>query len=125
MSWFPFRRKPRITEEIYGRLLTSFGRVVDADPFIARPAEALADRVVEQLTGDAERVDQAMYAGSARYHLKLLAGAWLHAAEGNVPTETAEVFEEALVWKFEPMAKGTGELSHRLSALARGEIRRD
>jgi hypothetical protein len=66
-----------------------------------------------------------MYAGSARYHLKLLAGSWLQAAEGSVPVKTAEVFEEALVWKFEPLAKGSGELSHRISALARGEVRED
>ena len=40
-----FKRKPRITEEIYGRLITSFGRVVDLDPLVGRPAEALAGRV--------------------------------------------------------------------------------
>ncbi len=120
-----FRRKPRITEEIYGRLLTSFGRVVDADPFIAKPAEALAERVELELRDLAVAVDKAMYSGSTRYHLKLLAGAWLQAAEGTVPRNTAEVFEEALVWKFEPQVKGSGELSHRLSALARGEVRVD
>ena len=123
MKWF--RRKPRITDEIYGRLLTSFGRVVDADPFIAGPAEALAERVESELAAHAEAIDRVMYAGSARYHLKLLAGSWLQAAEGTVPTTTAEVFEEALVWKFEPLATGSSELSHRLSALARGEVRKE
>ncbi len=120
-----FRRKPRITDEIYGRLLTSFGRVVDADPFIAKPAEALAERVERELTDLAEAVDKATYRGSTRYHLKLLAGSWLQAGEGTVPVKTAEVFEEALVWKFEPLVKGAGELSHRLSALARGEVREE
>ena len=120
-----FRRKPRITDEIYGRLLTSFGRVVDADPFIAKPAEALAERVERELTDLAEAVDKATYRGSTRYHLKLLAGSWLQAEEGTVPVKTAEVFEEALVWKFEPLVKGAGELSHRLSALARGEVREE
>jgi hypothetical protein len=121
LSWF--RRKPRITEEIYGRLLTSFGRVVDADPFIARPADALAERVVGELPERAAAVDSAMYSGATLYHLKLLAGSWLQAAEGTVPRATAEVFEEAVAWKFEPLAKGSGQLSHRLSALARGEVR--
>ena len=69
-------------------------------------------------------VDARMYAGSVVYHLRLLAGAWIMAGEGTVPRATAEVFEEALVWKFEPLARGGGALSHRVSVLARGEEER-
>ena len=35
-----FRRKPLITDANYSRLVASFGRVVDLDPFVARPAAA-------------------------------------------------------------------------------------
>jgi hypothetical protein len=66
-----------------------------------------------------------MYRGSAAYHLKLLAGAWVLSYDGNVPRKTAEVFEEAVAWKFGPVAKGSGRLAHRLSELARGEAERD
>lgn len=120
MKW-PFRRKPRITEEIYGRLMTSFGRTADKDRFIWEPALALASRVVQESPELAAEVDSKMYAGAARYHLQLLASSWLMAQDETVPIETAEVFEEAVVWKFEPLVKGSGALSHRLSELARGE----
>lgn len=121
----PFRRKPRITEEIYGRLLTSFGRIADRDPFIAGPSEALADRAIGEHPEQAGRIDSTMYRGSARYHLKLLASSWMEAAEGRVPRETAEVFHEALLWKLEPLAPGSKPLVERLSALAKGEVRVD
>ncbi len=116
-----FRRKPRITEDIYGRLMTSFGRAVDVDPLVAGPAEALAERATAELAPLATAVDDRLYRGAAHYHLRLLAGSWLMARDGSVPRETAEVFEEAVVWKFGPLVKGSGELSHRVSALARGE----
>jgi hypothetical protein len=122
MRWW-FHRKPRITEEIYGRLLTSFGRVVDLDAFISGPSAALADRVVEEYPEQAARIDGKLYAGAARYHLKLLACSWLEAAEGRVPVKTAEVFHEALLWKFRPLAPESIALVERLSALARGEVR--
>ncbi len=126
MKWpFGFRRKPRITEEHYGRLMTSFGRTADKDPFVWRPSKALANRVVEEFPDVVEAVDARMYQGSARYHLELLAASWIMSDEGAVPRETAEVFEEAVVWKLEPIVKGSGELSRRVSALARGEIERD
>ncbi len=124
MKW-PFKRKPRITEEQYGRLMTSFGRTADKDPFIWTPSKALADRVIEEHAELANAVDAAMYSGAARYHLELLAASWLMAQEESVPFETAEVFEEAVIWKFKPLAKGSGELSRRLSELARGEAERD
>ncbi len=69
-------------------------------------------------------LDAAMYAGSVEYHLRLLAGAWIMAGEGNLPLATAEVFEEAVAWKFGPLAKGGGRLAHRLSELARGRSER-
>jgi hypothetical protein len=119
MRWF--RRKPRITDDNYGRLMTSFGRVVDRDPFIADPATALAERVVAERADLVAGVDDRLYRGAAVYHLRLLAGSWLMANEGSVPRATAEVFEEAVVWKFEPLAKGAGQLAHRIAALARGE----
>jgi hypothetical protein len=122
MRW-PFRRKPRITEEIYGKLLTSFGRVVELDPFVSGPSEALADRVVAEYPGQAESIDRAMYQGSARYHLKLLASSWMEAAEGRVPVKTAEVLHEALLWKFGPIAPESARMVERLTALARGEVR--
>ncbi|MEO6397423.1 MAG: hypothetical protein ABIP13_03035 [Tepidiformaceae bacterium] len=120
-----WKRKPRITEEIYGRLVTSFGRVVDLDPLVREPAEALADRVVAENEGLAREVDGALYAGAARYHLKLLAGSWIMSSEGSVPVATAGVFEEAVAWKFGPLSDGAGKLPHRLSILARGEAPRD
>lgn len=120
-----FRRKPRITEEIYGRLMTSFGRVVDLDPFVARPAEALAEHVAREDPQPIAALDEALYRGATIYHLRLLAGSWIMAREGNVPVQTAEVFEEALVWKFDPLVRGSGRLSHRIAQLARGEGERD
>lgn len=119
-----FRRKPRITEENYSRLMTSFGRVVDTDPLTRRPAEALAQRVAEEDPEAVRLLDGALYAGAAAYHLRLLAGAWILAREEAVPIATAEVFEEALAWRFEPLVKGSGALARRLSALARGEFER-
>lgn len=116
-----FRRKPRITNEIYGRLMTSFGRAVDLDPFVARPAEALAQRTTSEMAELTSAVDRRLYNGATEYHLRLLAGSWLMAADGSVPRETAEVFEEAVVWKLGPLAKGAGGLAHRVSTLARGE----
>ncbi|MXY36653.1 MAG: hypothetical protein F4Y54_07810 [Dehalococcoidia bacterium] len=115
-----FRRRPLITEENYGRLMTSFGRTVDADPLVAGPAEALADRVTAELASEAAAADEKLYSGAAVYHLRLLAGAWILASEGGIPTETAEVFEEAVAWRF-----GTRELPERLGKLARGEVERD
>ena len=115
-----FRRRPLITEENYGRLMTSFGRTVDADPLVAGPAEALAQRVTEELAAEAAEADEKLYGGAAAYHLRLLAGAWILAGEGGIPTETAEVFEEAVAWRF-----GTRELPERLGKLARGEVERD
>ncbi|MEO6042925.1 MAG: hypothetical protein ABIQ47_03250 [Tepidiformaceae bacterium] len=120
-----FKRKPRITEEIYGRLITSFGRVVDLDPLVGRPAEALAGRVIAAEATLAAAIDARMYGGAARYHLKLLAGAWIMSLDGSIPVATAEVFEEAVAWKFGPLAPGSAHLPHRLSALARGATPRD
>jgi len=71
MRWF--RRKPRITDDNYGRLMTSFGRVVDRDPFIAEPATALADRVAAEQADLVGEVDERLYRGAAVYHLRLLA----------------------------------------------------
>ncbi|HKS91906.1 MAG TPA: hypothetical protein VJQ83_08250 [Tepidiformaceae bacterium] len=120
-----FRRKPRITEEIYGRLVTSFGRVVAADPLVAGPATALADRVCGEESALAAAVDAGMYAGAAHHHLQLLAGAWILSNDGVTPARTAEIFEEALVWKFEPLARGSGALARSVSALAKGDGERD
>ena len=120
-----FRRKPRITEEIYANLMTSFGRVVDREPFVARPAAALAEVLVREEPGMVAAVDERLYAGAAEYHLRLLAGSWIMAREGQVPVATAEAFEEAVAWKFGPLVPKSGKLSHRLSALARGEGERD
>ncbi|WP_322795931.1 hypothetical protein [Tepidiforma sp.] len=119
MKWF--RRRPRITDEIYGNLMTSFGRVVDRDPLVKHPAAALAERVAADGAGLVAELDRGMYPGATLYHLRLLAGAWIMAREGTVPLQTAEVFEEALVWRFEPVHRGGGELARRLSRLARGE----
>ena len=115
-----FRRRPRITEENYGRLMTSFGRTVDADPMLAGPAGALAERVTSELVAETAAADERLYPGAAAYHLRLLAGAWILASEGGIPTETAEVFEEAVAWRF-----GNRALPERLGKLARGEVERD
>lgn len=120
-----FRRKPRITEDVYGRLITSFGRVVDLDPMISGPADALAQKVVTEETVLAAALDTRLYRGATLYHLRLLAGSWLMAQEGSVPVATAEVFEEAVAWKFGPLASGSARLPRRLSTLARGEAARD
>ena len=119
-----FRRKPRITDDIYGKLMTSFGRVVDLDLFVARPATALAERVTAEEAAITAELDLRMYGGAALYHLRLLAGAWIMSQEGNVPKATAEVFEEAVVWRFGPLVKHGGRLAHRLSELARAEGKR-
>jgi hypothetical protein len=113
-----FRRRPLITEEIYGRLMTSFGRVVDLDPLIAGPAAALAERVVAEEAELTGAVDRALYAGAAGYHLRLLAGSWIMAMEGSLPRQTAEAFEEAVAWKFGPLAARSARLPRRLSQLA-------
>lgn len=123
MPWF--RRKPRITEDIYGNLMTAFGRTADLDPLVKGPAQALAERVCTELTDTVAAVDARSYKGSSLYHLRLLAGSWIMAAEGAVPRATAEVFEEAVVWKLGPLARNADRLSRRLSELARGEIERD
>ena len=120
-----FRRKPRITDAIYGNLMTSFGRVVDLDPMVKNPAMALAERVVAEQAEHAAAVDAATYRGSTVYHLRLLAGSWIMSAEASVPRATAEVFEEAVAWRFEPLVRGSGALAHRVSLLARGEAERD
>jgi hypothetical protein len=123
VAWF--RRRPRITDDIYGRLMTSFGRVVDRDPMVKQPAAALAERVVAEFAELVEALDAGMYRGATLYHLRLLAGAWIMAREGAVPRATAEVFEEALAWRFEPVQKGSRVLAQRLTALANGEFERD
>ncbi|HET7738446.1 MAG TPA: hypothetical protein VFK32_07720 [Tepidiformaceae bacterium] len=123
MPWF--KRKPRITDENYGRLMTSFGRVVDRDPLVRVPAQALADRVAAEYPAHITTIDTRLYDGAAVYHLRLLGGAWILAAEQAVPRATAEVFEEAVAWRFTAIASPTAVLPHRLSALARGEGERD
>ncbi len=123
MKWF--RRKPRITEENYGKLMTSFGRVAPRDPYVWGPAKALAEKVVGEFTGDVAELDGRLYAGAVEYHLQLLAASWLMAEEGAVPHATAEVFEEAVAWKLDPLVKGSGKLAHRASELARGTFVRD
>ena len=123
MRWF--KRKPLITEEVYGRLMTSFGRVVDLDILVRQPAEGLAKRVVGELPELAAAVDARMYSGAAGYHLKLLAGSWIMSQEGSIPVATAEVFEEAVAWKFGRLVGGAAQLPQRLSVLARGEGPRD
>jgi hypothetical protein len=119
-----FRRKPLITDDIYGNLMTSFGRVVDLDRFVAEPASALAERVAAEEAELVAELDARLYRGASVYHLRLLAGAWVMAGDDSVPRETAEVFEEAVVWRFGPLAKGGGRLAHRVSELARGEGKR-
>ncbi len=123
MGWF--RRRPRITDEIYGNLMTSFGRVVDRDPLVRLPAAALAERVAGEFAAVVEELDAKMYRGSTVYHLRLLAGAWVMAREGTVPRATAEVFEEAVTWRFEPVRKGSRALVRRLGELANGTFERD
>lgn len=120
-----FRRKPRITDEIYGRLMTSFGRVGPVDPFIWGPSKALAERVAAENPALVSELDAQTYAGSTEYHLQLLASAWLLAADEQVPEETAEIFAEAVSWKLKPLAKNAGVLPSRLTELARGEMQRD
>ena len=120
-----FRRKPRIDEFNYGKLMTSFGRVVDRDPFVSGPAAALAARVAGEFETVTAAVDGALYEGAAAHHLRLLAGSWLLAAEGAVPVATAKVFEEAVAWKLDPLADGASILPRRLSELARGEFERN
>lgn len=123
MAWF--KRKPRITDENYGRLMTSFGRLADKDPFIWNPATALVDHVAASAAAQMTQLDGSLWDGAAAYHLRLLAASWLMAAEGSIPVATAEVFEEAVIWKFEPLLKGSGDLARQLSVLARGEAERD
>src|SRR6185437_8793264 len=82
-----FKRKPRITDDMYGRLMTSFGRVVDGDPLVSGPARALAERVVTEFPDEAAGVDAKLYNHAAEHHLRLLAGAWIMAREVSVPTE--------------------------------------
>jgi hypothetical protein len=120
-----FKRKPRITDDLYGRLMTSFGRVVDGDPLVSGPARALAERVVAELPDETAGVDAKLYSRAAEHHLRLLTGAWIMAREGSVPTETAEVFEEAVAWRFGPLTKHGARLPHRASELARGLAPRD
>lgn len=122
MPWF--RRKPRITDQIYGDLMTSFGRIVDLDAMVRGPAEALAARAAGEQPEFVLALDAATYRGSTAYHLRLLAGAWIMAAEGSVPRATAEVFEITLAWKFGPLVAGSEVLPERLSELARGDAPR-
>ncbi len=120
-----FKRKPRIDDAIYGRLMTSFGRVVDRDRFIMGPAGVLAQRVIAEHPQLVDGIDTRLYRGATEYHLRLLAGSWIMVSDGSIPLATAEAFEEAVAWKFGPLVKGSGALAHRLSALARGEFERD
>jgi hypothetical protein len=105
--------------------MTSFGRVVDRDPMVKLPAAALAERVAAEHATVVEALDTGIYRGATVYHLRLLAGAWIMVREGAVPPATAEVFEEALAWRFEPVRKGSGALARRVSELANGEFERD
>lgn len=123
MKWF--RRKPRITEENYGKLMTSFGRVAPRDPYVWEPARALAGKVVGEFQVEVTEIDGRLYSGAAEYHLQLLSASWLMAEEGTVPQATAEVFEEAVAWKFGPLLKGSDQLARRASELARGTFERD
>ncbi len=104
--------------------MTSFGRVVDLDPFVGRPAQSLAERVAAEEAELTAAIDARTFNGNVVYHLRLLAGSWIMAAEGSVPRATAEVFEEAVAWRFGPLTKDGGRLAHRLSTLARGEAER-
>ena len=123
MKWF--RRKPRITEEHYGNLMTAFGRAVDRDALVSGPARALAERVTGEHDRVTARIDAKLYEGAAEYHLRLLAGSWIMARDGAVPEETAEIFEEALVWKLSPIEDDAAVLPRRITELARGEFERD
>jgi len=105
--------------------MTSFGRVIDLDPFVERPARALAERVVAEEPTLTTALDERQYRGATEYHLRLLAGAWMMSRDGKLPVATAEAFEEAVAWRFGPLVKGSGRLAHRLSQLARGEGERD
>lgn len=124
MRWWPFRRKPLITEDVYGRLMTSFGRLVDREQFLKGLAEALAERVIRERPDLVEAVDGRFYRGAVEYHLRLLAGSWILAREGGVPRETAQVFEEAVIWKFSRFVSESAWLPWRVSQLARGEVER-
>lgn len=123
MPWF--KRRPRITDQIYGDLMTSFGRIVDLDVMVRGPAEALAARVTAEQPAFVQALDAGTYQGSTAYHLRLLAGAWIMAAEGSVPRATAEAFEMTLAWKFGPLVSGSEILPARLSSLARGDAPRE
>ena len=70
-------------------------------------------------------IDARLYSRATEHHLRLLAGAWMMAREGSVPAETAEVFEEAVAWRFGPLTKHGARLPHRTSELARGLAPRD
>ncbi len=120
-----FGRKPLITDTVYGSLMTSFGRVVDLDRFVSGPAAALAEKVAAASPEAVAAADRSTYEGAALYHLRLLAGAWIIASEGGVPRKTAEVFEEAVAWRFRAAGREAQELAHRLSRLARAEGPRD
>ena len=110
---------------MYSRLMTSFGRVVDADPLVSGPARALAERVVSELPAETAAVDARLYSHATEHHLRLLAGAWVMAREGSVPQETAEIFEEAIAWRLGPVTKHGARLAHRTAELARGLAPRD
>jgi hypothetical protein len=120
-----FRRKPRIDDALYGKLMTSFGRVVDLDPFMAGPANAVAEKAIAAHLAAVERLDAGLYRGATRYHLRLLAGSWIMARDGNVPAKTADVFEEAVAWRLGKADKQGATLAHATAALARGEVQLD
>lgn len=105
--------------------MTSFGRTATKDPFVWEPSQALAEKVIGEFNELARAVDATMYEGAARYHLQLLAASWIMSHEGAVPVETAEIFEEAVVWKLKPISKDATRLPQRVSELARGEAERD
>lgn len=117
-----FRRKPHIDDALYGKLMTSFGRVVDLDPLLAGPADAVAQKALAQHAAAVERLDAGIYRGATRYHLRLLAGSWIMARDGGVPIKTAEVFEEAVAWRLGAVDKQGAALAHATSAIARGEV---
>lgn len=119
-----WRRRPRITDESYGKLMTSFGRLADGDPFVWGPATALAERVAGEDPAIVKRVDARLWDGALVYHLRLLAASWVMVADGSVPRATAEVFAEAVAWKLEPLVPGSGRLAARLSERARGDSER-
>ena len=77
----------------------------------------MADRVATTEPGLIAEVDARLYKGAAIYHLRLLAGAWLMARDGTVPQATAEVFEEAVAWKFAPVSRAAATLPRKVVAL--------